>query len=139
MISPTPEEREAIDCRVPGAQGWAADEHRMQCHIMKRFTLMAGQYPELTRCFAVPNGGHRHKAAAGKMKAEGQKPGVPDLCLPIPRGAHHGLWVELKRGTGTIKESQWDWLTHLHRNGYRAAVANCPDVAVHIFTEYLNQ
>ena len=29
--------------------------------------------------FAVPNGGHRAKSVAGKMKAEGAKAGVPDL------------------------------------------------------------
>lgn len=33
---------------------------------------------------AIPNGGDRHGATAGKMKAEGAKAGVWDMFLPVP-------------------------------------------------------
>ena len=39
-------------------------------------------YPELRLLYAIPNGGHRHKAMSAELKAEGVKPGVPNLCLP---------------------------------------------------------
>ncbi|RYD24756.1 MAG: VRR-NUC domain-containing protein [Verrucomicrobiaceae bacterium] len=92
--------------------------------------------------FAVPNGGHRGKASAGKMKAEGQRTGVPDLSLPVPRVAggrtFHGLWLELKKTGGAPSEDQWDWLTHLHRAGYAAHVVNDPDTARQLITDYLS-
>lgn len=45
---------------------------------------------------AIPNGGLRHYATAGKLKAEGAKPGVSDLQLPLARHGHIGLWIEMK-------------------------------------------
>ena len=63
--------------------------------------LQSAAYPELTLLYHIPNGGSRHKAEAGRLKAEGVKAGVPDLCLPVARGGFHGLYVELKRERGS--------------------------------------
>lgn len=46
---------------------------------------------------AIPNGGERSAATAGRMKAEGVRKGVWDTFLPLPRGIHHGLYIEFKR------------------------------------------
>ena len=35
--------------------------------------------PDLDLLHAIPNGGHRNKATAGRLKAEGVKRGVPDI------------------------------------------------------------
>ena len=53
--------------------------------------------PELRLLHAIPNGGKRLKSEAARLQAMGVKPGVPDLCLPVPRGKYHGLYIELKR------------------------------------------
>lgn len=137
LLTPTAKERIEIDLRQPRKRAWPGDEHSLQKHIVTRAELMRGSLPELARLFAVPNGGHRNKAAAGKMRAEGQKSGVPDLCLPVPSGGRPGLWLELKTATGSIKPAQWDWLTALHRAGYAAHVTNCPETALHLLTDYL--
>lgn len=42
--------------------------------------------------YAVPNGGHRSKSEAGKLKAEGVRRGVSDMHIPALK-----LWIELKR------------------------------------------
>ena len=52
-------------------------------------TMQSGRYPELRLLYHIPNGGSRGKAEAGRFKAEGVKSGVPDLCLPVARGAYH--------------------------------------------------
>lgn len=81
-------------------------------------------FPVLNRLFAVPNGGERHKAVAGKLKAEGAKKGVPDVMLPLPSYPYHGLFIEMKKpgelkGTST---DQKDWIRDLRSLGYFAVV-----------------
>ena len=94
---------------------------------------------ELALLFAVPNGGHRSKATAGRLKAEGVKPGVPDLCLPVPRGGSHGLFVELKRRKGsTTSPEQREWLSRLAGQGYATVVAKGWDEAAESITRYLS-
>ena len=41
--------------------------------------------PDIDLLHAIPNGGHRNKATAGQLKAEGVKRGVPDIFLPVPK------------------------------------------------------
>lgn len=70
--------------------------------------------PELALLYHIPNGGSRHKAEAARLRAEGVRAGVPDLCLPVPRGGFHGLYIELKRlRGGRLSEQQRAWLDAL--------------------------
>ena len=87
--------------------------------------------------FAIPNGGHRHKAVAVRMKAEGVKPGVPDICLPVPRGPWHGLYIELKTEGGSVSRAQRRWLTLLTALGYRAEVCRGWQQAQAVIEDYL--
>lgn len=101
--------------------------------------LLEGKYPELRLLYHIPNGGARNKATAGRLKAEGVKAGVPDLCLPVARGNCHGLYVELKRARGgKVSDEQRNWMTALGQEGYM--VAACPgwEQAARIIEGYLN-
>ncbi len=102
--------------KTKGARGDA--EHRMQVNLFKWAKLAEGAMPELAALFAVPNGGARHPAVAWKMKAEGVKPGVPDVMLAVSCGGYHGLWLELKAGKNRESEAQRAWIARLLRNGY---------------------
>lgn len=82
--------------------------------------LVSGVYPELVRMFHIPNGGKRDRKEAARLKAEGVKPGVPDVFLPAPRGGYHGLWIELKVDGGKPSKEQRDWLEYLNGAGYCA-------------------
>jgi len=93
--------------------------------------------PRLALLFAIPNGGHRHIGVARKMKAEGVKRGVPDYCLPIPRGEYHGLFIELKTKTGSTSKEQKQWLQALTQQGYLAVVAKGADEAIAAIQKYL--
>lgn len=77
-------------------------EHNIQCDLVKWAALAAGEYPALNLLYAIPNGGLRSKATAGKMKAEGQRAGMPDLCLPVPRGKCGALYIEMKTARGSL-------------------------------------
>ena len=54
-----------------------------------------GVNPDDAELFAVPNGGHRNAAVAGKLKAAGVRSGVSDLVL-IGRN-RLVVWIEVKR------------------------------------------
>lgn len=80
-------------------------------------------YPELEFFYANANGGFRHKAVAGKMKAQGLRAGVPDYSLDVARRGFHGLRLELKRRTGVVTSPvQAKWLQFLTDQGYWAIV-----------------
>ena len=87
------------------------------------------QYPELKWLFAIPNGGYRDKITAAKLKAEGVKSGVPDLCLLVRRGSHAAsLWIELKRpksadkSAGKARDSQNEWIMQARSQGHAAMI-----------------
>lgn len=97
-----------------------------------------GKWPELAMLFHIPNGGKRGKAEAARLKAEGVSAGVPDLCLPAPRGGYHGLYIELKRiKGGEVSKNQKEWLALLNRQGYFAAVCFGWQEAARAITKYL--
>ncbi|HHT0956279.1 VRR-NUC domain-containing protein [Enterobacter kobei] len=85
---------------------------------------------------ATPNGGQRSKATAGKMKAEGQKRGYPDLSLDKARGVYHGMRLELKYGKNRLSEEQKGWLKLLESEGYYCAVAYGHEQAISLFVAY---
>lgn len=88
---------------------------------------------------ATPNGGHRTKAAAGKMKAEGQKKGYPDMSLDIRRGAYGGMRIELKAPNGKgPTEEQKVWLNRLVAQGYYCVLCYGADQVIKAIREYCN-
>lgn len=75
--------------------------------------------------FHVPNGGHRVKAVAAKLKAQGVKAGIPDLVLPMARGGFFGLYIEFKATPpydAVISDSQHERIRKLNAQGYLAVV-----------------
>lgn len=112
-------------------------EHTEQAALFSWADLQMGRWPELRMMYAVPNGGHRHKATAAKLKAEGVRAGVPDICLPVARHGYHGLYIEMKYGRNTPTEEQTAWLDALSEQGYLAVVCWGYDEAKRAIEEYL--
>lgn len=80
-------------------------------------------YPELGLLYHVANGGSRNAREAHNLKLQGVKAGVPDICLPVPRGGYGALYIELKRvKRGRVSEEQRIWIDALSRAGNRAVV-----------------
>jgi hypothetical protein len=102
----------------------AQPEHYEQVMLMQWAEAASGRTPELGLLFAIPNGGHRDVRTAARLKVEGVKAGVPDLCLPVARGGYHGLWIEMKAGpTSRVQPSQREWHAALRAQGYAVRVA----------------
>jgi hypothetical protein len=115
-------------------------EHAEQVALMKWARYSSAQYPELRMLYAVPNGGDRNLIVATRLKAEGVKAGVPDLCLPVPRGPYASLYVELKRQKGgqVSKEQSW-WHEALREAGSMVEVCRGWSAAAKVIEDYLNQ
>lgn len=113
-------------------------ESEEQITLFQWARLQSGKYPELSLLYHVPNGGSRNRAEAARLQAEGVKAGVPDLCLPVPRGGFHGLYIELKRQKGSkTSDDQKAWLSNLEKQGYFVALCKGWEAAAKVITEYL--
>jgi len=112
-------------------------EHLEQVALFNWAAWNEERIPELKSLFAIPNGGHRHKAVAAKLKASGVKAGLPDICLPIAKDGFHGLFVELKVGRNKTTPSQDEWIARLLQAGYLAVVCYGCEAAKKEILEYL--
>jgi hypothetical protein len=115
-------------------------EAEEQCELIAWANQCAavGIHPELKWLHAIPNGGRRDKAEAAHLKRQGVKPGVPDLCLPVPRGRYHGLYIEMKVGKNKPTENQVEWLSALDGMGYAVAVCYSVSEGRDTIEEYLS-
>jgi hypothetical protein len=87
---------------------------------------------------AVPNGGGRSAAQAGRFKAQGVRRGYPDLILDVARGGWHGLRLEFKPTDGPKpRPEQTGWLEELGAQGYCAASARGVDAAFALLLRYV--
>jgi hypothetical protein len=90
--------------------------------------------------YHVPNGGHRVKAVAAKLKAQGVKAGVSDIVLPMARGGFFGLYIEFKASaphSAVVSQSQRDFLHDVQQQGYKAVVCRGMDEAIKVIDAYL--
>jgi len=97
-------------------------EGREQAALMREIEL---RYPEVFELiYHVPNGGHRHKKVAEKLKDQGVKAGIPDLVLPMARGGYFGMYIEFKATVdpAPVSPSQQACIRRLNDQGYLAIV-----------------
>jgi hypothetical protein len=73
----------------------------------------------------VPNGGWRKPTEAGRLKAMGTIPGVPDLLLWAADGRSFG--IELKAGAGKLSPAQAAWHDTVSSLGHRVYVCRSVD------------
>lgn len=112
-------------------------EHAEQAAVVEWVQWNLPRHRELELLFAIPNGGHRHPAVAGKLRAEGVKSGVPDLCLPVARCGAHGLYIEMKAPGGRERPEQKWWRERLRQQGYHSEVCVGADAAITTLKSYL--
>lgn len=113
-------------------------EHTEQAALIDWAERLTPRLPELGLLYAIANAGAGgQRGQAGKMKAEGVKRGVPDLCLPVARGGYHGLYIELKATGGTLSAEQKQWIAGLRGGGYCAEVCVGTVAAAEAIERYL--
>lgn len=123
---------------LPRAAQGKMSEHDFQAAVVAACAERAKSDPRWACIFAIPNGGARDKATAGKLKAEGVRAGIPDLFCAVPSGQFAGLFIELKVTGGRVRQSQQEWIQRLRRRGYCCKVIwdNVQDV-INAINNYL--
>lgn len=118
-------------------------ERAEQAMLLKWADAQTSRWPELGLLFAIPNAGgfsggfKSNVVRVTNLRREGVKKGVPDLCLPVPRGPYHGLYIELKAKGGRVKPEQRAWLAALRDQGYAAHLCVGYEDAQSVLTDYL--
>jgi len=107
--------------RPPGPR---LSESQIQIAVMEHLRLRA--LPGVV-AWHVPNGGSRSKAEAGRFKAEGVVPGIPDINI-LWAGHFYGL--ELKAEKGRVSPAQQDMHEQMTAAGATVAVAYGLDAAI---------
>lgn len=71
-------------------------EHDNQAALFRWAAMQQNFHPELKWMHAIPNAAKRSARLARHMKAEGLKPGVWDIFLPVRRRGYGGMYIEMK-------------------------------------------
>lgn len=116
-----------------------ASEAEEQEALFRWASLMRGRLPGIGLMHHVPNGGSRDPTEAARLKAQGVKAGVPDICLPVPRGAYHGLYIEMKVGKNKPTKNQCEWIASLREQKYAVAVCYGWEAAAETIKKYYGE
>lgn len=123
-------------CALTGAP--RASEHQLQVALIQWWSHACKGYglPEFA-LFACPSGGARDPITGARLKAEGARRGVPDLILAVPRGVHHGAFIEMKIPGNKPSQEQVEFMRYLEGAGYRCAVCWSTEAAIREIECYL--
>lgn len=121
-------------------------EHCQQVAVMMWAAIQAKtRWPELKWLHAVPNGGLRDPRTAAMLKAEGVKPGVPDLDLPLNIRRNYdqfytGLHIEMKRKgykPSDVSDDQRAWHVWLLEQGRCVRICGGYSEAIETLSWYM--
>jgi len=112
-------------------------EHDSQVLLFQILALYEDKYPMLKWVFAVPNGGKRHPATAVKMKAEGVKRGIPDICILYPVDEWAGCFIEMKYLKGRLTKEQKEFIAEFEHT-HKIYVCWSAVEAAHAIGDYLD-
>lgn len=116
-------------------------EHQEQVKLFEWAAENEAKYPELHWMFAVPNFagrlGRKTARHGARLKAEGRKPGVLDVWLPVKRGRYPGIVIEMKIGNNRPTAEQKEWIEHLWSQGWVVLVAYDANAAIQNLIAYL--
>lgn len=107
-------------------------ESEEQVKVIQFCELMG--YP----AYSIPNEGKRSVYYAQKLKRQGLRAGVPDLCIPVARGGYHSLYIEMKAKGGKVTPKQREWIDVLRGQGMCAFVCYGAESAIELIKRYMS-
>ena len=115
-----------------------SSEHLIQSSFFAEVRYRRKRDARYKMIFAIPSGGKRHIFTARRLKKEGTEPGIPDVCVAVPSGGYHGLWLEFKTPKGVLSAAQKEKINLLRAFGYKVEVVRDAEVAIKIVEHYFN-
>lgn len=112
--------------------------HQINVFKWSQQPSVRGKWPELALLFHIKNETKEGAQQVAVDRAAGVKKGVPDLCLPVPKGVYHGLYIELKTEKGRTSQAQDWWGEKLREQGYFWEVCHGWQSATRVLEWYLN-
>lgn len=109
------------------------EEHQYQSCIVEYIDL---KYPDVPY-YAIPNGELRNLIVAKRLKKEGAKAGVPDLCICRAKQGYHGFYIEMKAEKGKVSNKQKEWINKLESENYKVSICYSVDDAIKEIDSYL--
>lgn len=126
---------------TPAEIAKSGTEHGEQAALFFWAAIHRKTWPVLEWLYAIPNGGGRSPVEGSRLKAEGVKKGVSDVCLPVPRRTFNGIYIEMKRKDGSVKDvkpEQGEFLEFVQSQGYYGCVCFGWEQASKTLEWYLN-
>lgn len=114
-----------------------ASEHQIQAAAFEVIQYRALSDARYKHIFAIPNGGYRAKSTGARLKREGTKKGVWDICIAIPSNEYHGAWIEVKSLEGKLTKEQIEFGQMMANVGYFCSVCFTPDEILWAIEVYL--
>lgn len=112
-------------------------EHSLQTAFFAWLAIY--KHPDMKWVHAIPNGGERSAASAGRLKAEGVRKGVWDVFVPVRRQGYSGLYIEFKipervrHIRGGLSDEQVEFGKHALSQGYKMEVCySWREAAAHV-------
>lgn len=93
-------------------------------------------YHDIDTMYHIPNEGKRSLYTGNKLKKEGLKKGVSDICLPVPSGKYIGLYIEMKYGDNKVTKEQLDFLYRMQALGHAVKVCYSAKEAINAIIKY---
>lgn len=112
-------------------------EHQEQKALIEMCDKAALKDDRFGDIYAIPNGGVRHIGVAVKLKAEGVRKGMLDLCLPVSNKYYHALYIEMKIKPNKLTPEQVETIIRLRKRGNAAGVCWSAIQAFEIIERYL--
>jgi len=100
-------------------------EHRLQVMVMQHLGLHAVKE---AYWLAVPNAARRSMGLAARMKKEGMRAGVADICIMLGDG--RVVWLELKTAKGKQTSDQLEFQKVCEALGHPYLLAHSLDEAM---------
>lgn len=126
-----------------------ASEHDIQAAVFAWADVARATMPELDAMYGIINEGRRgrkqnpktgawYSPEGARYKRQGMKAGMPDVCLPVPRGPFGALYVEFKKPGGRAAKHQRERHSVLAAAGNLVLIVDNFDDAVYALTKYLS-
>ena len=111
-------------------------ESREQQIIFEWASWQKNKYPGIETMYHIANEGKRSASNGSRLKREGLKCGVSDICVPVAKSGYNNLYIELKSGKNKATREQLNFIDLINKYGGKALVVYEADNAIEVIKAY---